>query len=111
MKFNKQKLNLFKRSVKFWWQRRVRGWDDSDTWSLDYSLPKVILPRLKRFKKLKIGVPEELSVQEWNSILDKMIAAFEFAGSEKRWLSEHKEYENHQEGLDLFAKYYWNLWW
>jgi hypothetical protein len=101
-----------KRSIKHWWQRRIRGWDDQDTWSLDHSLPKVILPRLKRFRKLTIGYPSALnSMEEWHEILDKMIAAFEFYGSEKRWTEQASEYEKHCEGIELFAKWYGALWW
>jgi hypothetical protein len=101
----------WKRSFRFFLQRRTRGWDDGDTFSLDYSLAKVILPRLKRFKKLTIAVPCELEEKEWHDILDKMIAAFEFSGSESRWSADQEEFLKHQEGLDLFAQYYWALWW
>jgi hypothetical protein len=36
-----------KRNTKFFWQRCRRGFDDSEAWSLDQSLARVILPRLK----------------------------------------------------------------
>jgi hypothetical protein len=100
-----------KRDIRFFWQRRTRGWDDGDTFSLDHSLAKVILPRLKRFKEVTIAYPSDMSEKEWAENLDKMIAAFEFAGSEERWMAGPKEYEKHQEGIDLFAKHYWGLWW
>lgn len=102
---------LIRRDIRFFYQRLTRGWDDSETWSLDASLPHVILPRLKRFKEITIGVPGDLSKEEWEQILDKMIAAFEFAGSEARWTAPASEFEKHQEGLDLFAKHYFGLWW
>ncbi len=100
-----------KRDLRFLYQRVTRGWDDGDTFSLDYSLGKVIAPRLKRFRQLTIATPGELSAQEWSEKLDKMIAAFEFAGSEARWNAGPEEYEKHEEGLKLFAEYYWALWW
>jgi hypothetical protein len=99
------------RAVKHWWQRRQRGWDDSDTWSLDHSVAKLILPRLKRFREVTIGYPGQMSEQEWDAILLKMIAAFEFAASEERWSASHTEYQKHQEGINLFAEYFWHLWW
>jgi hypothetical protein len=105
------KIRLFKRSIKYFWQRHTRGWDDSETWSLDYSLAKIVLPRLKRFKEIGFAIPVPLSEEEWFSTLDKMIAAFEFAASEKRWSAGPEEYEKHNEGLMLFAQYYWALWW
>ncbi len=100
-----------KRDIRFWWQRRTRGWDDGDTFSLDHSLAKVILPRLKRFKEVTIAHPSDMSEKEWEEKLDKMIAAFEFAGSEERWMAKPEEYTKHQEGINLFAEYYWALWW
>lgn len=100
-----------KRDIRFFWQRRTRGWDDGDTFSLDYSLGKLIAPRLRRFKEVTIARPHDVEEKEWEEMLNKMIAAFEFAGSEERWLAKPEEYEKHQEGIDLFAKYYWALWW
>lgn len=105
----KRNLN---RSVRFFWQRLTRGWDDSETWSLDYSLSKLIAPRLKRFKEVTCGRPADTTEQQWNEDLDKMIAAFEFLGSEERWSNyDKKKWTEVQEGIDLFAKNYIGLWW
>jgi hypothetical protein len=101
----------WKREFRFFFQRMTRGWDDGQTFSLDYSLGKLIAPRLKRFKELTIGVPGDMTEQEWAEKLDKMIDFFEFAGSEYRWSAGPEEYDKHQEGLELFVKHYWNLWW
>ncbi len=101
-----------KRSIRFFFQRLTRGWDDSETWSIDYSVSKLIAPRLKRFKELTCGVPYGTSETEWHEQLDKMIAAFEFLGSEERWECMDKNKWNEvQEGIDLFSKHYINLWW
>lgn len=102
---------LKKRSFRFLQQRLTRGWDDSETWSLDYSLAKLILPRLKRFRQITIATPGYLEEAEWQEKLDKMIAAFEFGASEERWSAGPEEYKKHEEGLKLFAEYYWALWW
>lgn len=50
-------LVLLKRKIKFFFQRVIRGWDDSETWSLDYEFYKWLLPRLKRFEELTIAYP------------------------------------------------------
>ncbi len=105
------KIKKYKRAIKFLWQKITRGWADDQTWSLDCSLPKYIVPRLKRFKELKVVTPYGMTDADWDTILDKMIAAFEFFGGEERWLDARKEYKKHQEGIDLFAKYYAALWW
>lgn len=110
----KRRLNnpkLLKRDVKFFWQRQIRGFDDGETFSLDYSLAQAILPRLQRFKEVTAGTPSDLDEVAWQAILDKMIAAFEFAGSEERWNAEPSAFILHQEGIDLFAKHYFSLWW
>jgi|SRR6185369_9639069 len=107
-------LSLKKRDIRFLRQRLTRGWDDGDTFSLDYSLAKLILPRLRRFKEITAGDYNTASPerQQWYDELDKMIAAFEWYGSEKRWAdNEFEKMKEHQEGLNLFAKYYGGLWW
>ena len=101
--------------VKLFYQRLLNGFDDSETYSLDFSLAQLILPRLKRFKELaadrgfKPGDYE--NIEDWHRDLDKMIAAFEFAGSDERWAAGNEEFAKAQEGLDLFAKNYFLLWW
>lgn len=109
MKFSSVRLS--KRSLRFLWQQLTRGWDDSETWSLDYSLGKIIAPRLKRFKEVQGGYPSDLTEQEWAKKIDKMIAAFEFAGSEARWNAGPEEYDKHQKGIELFAENFFGLWW
>lgn len=100
----------FKRGIKFLWQRIYRGWDDSDIWSLDFTIAKFIAPRLKLLRKEEMGYPSNMTLESWNADLDKMIAAFEFASSEGRWSAPHKEYDKHQDGINLFAKHFWSLW-
>ncbi len=102
---------LLKRDARFAWQRVTRGFDDSETFSLDYSLAQAILPRLRRFKEVAHATPSDIPEEEWNAILDKMISAFEFASSEARWNADESEYVRHQEGINLFAKHYFSLWW
>lgn len=110
MKFD---WNLIKRACVFWWQRRTRGFDDSETWSMDQTLSIHILPRLKRFKQVNNGTPYGLTEEQWNEILDKMIYSFEFASNEDKYFYSHKqwEYDKFKEGIKLFAKYFSALWW
>lgn len=118
-----------RRTVRYAWQRLTRGWDDSDMWSLDCSLAKLIAPRLRRFRDLDGGVfggipasycdtgsdgmpvATEAARNRYRADLDKMIAAFEFAASKERW-DEHRPevYARHDEGIKLFAEHFWSLW-
>lgn len=133
------KINfLFRKSTYvYFFQRRFRGWDDSDTWSLDYVIAKFIVPRLKRFKELKTGWPNNIvgesdkdCEEQWNQILDKMIRGFEWILMEDDYV--HQSFQDNKlpydkkmadvqkrlkkvdrevkEGLDLFKKYFRGLW-
>mgnify|MGYP003417378443 CR=1 FL=1 len=93
-------------------QRMENGFDDSETYSLDFVISQFILPRLKRFRELTNGFPSDLSsMTEWKIILDKMIAAFEL--DVKRFEGTFTDIEQKvlDEGFELFFKYYHSLWW
>lgn len=100
-------------SIKFFWQRLTRGFDDSATWSMDIHLAELILPRLKRFKELNTHTyPNGLTPEEWNIILDKMIFSFAYTLDDGRMFGafEESEYEKAKEGLGLFGQYFHALW-
>lgn len=99
----------FKRSIKFWFQRRIRGWDDSETWSLDYTIAKFILPRLKRYKEICKSHPCTFNEENWNEALDEMIYAME--RSVNRFNDFDTDWDRQQKGLALFFKYFNDLWW
>lgn len=88
-------------------QRLERGFDDSETWALDCTIAKFIEPRLRRFKEIKAGYPSIISEEKWDDILDKMIYAFECINKDTTYDNEDQV----NEGLDLFRKYFFNLWW
>jgi hypothetical protein len=100
-------FSLYKRAFKHYGQRLSRGWDDSDCWNLDETIAEFVLPRLKKFKENPFGCPSTLTEKEWDTILGKMVHAFE------KSLSFHltkEEDEEVQEGLNLFAEYFFSLW-
>lgn len=114
MKFGSRIVEIgLPRNILFFFQRLIRGWDDSETWSLDYSLAKLILPRLKRFREVTICTPVCFDTEkEWKETLDKMIWSFEFLASEDRWSElDGNKFDKAQEGLNLFAEHYMYLWW
>lgn len=100
------------RSIRLWWQRRTRGWDESDWWSLDITISKFVLPRLKEFRDKTISHPSDTSMTEWRSILDDMIYAHEYKANQ---FSDEFEHENWdwsrvKRGFELFGQYYRDLW-
>lgn len=90
----------------FQWIRN--GFPDSQVWNLDHSIAKYTLPRLKRLKEIQHGMPGDLSMKEWNSIIDKMITAFDKIV--KGYAYRYEDDKEVTEGLDLFRKYYFYLW-
>lgn len=58
---------------------RIDKWD---TWSMDNTLSLIIEPMLKQLKTTQNGYPSGLEEDEWNTILDKMIFAFESLNSD-----------------------------
>lgn len=85
--------------------------NDSDFYSLDYTLAYVIHPALVKFKEHKYrGYPHPLSEEEWEKILDKMILAFELIIKGTGWEIDRKKSYQVKEGLRLFGEWYTNLW-
>ena len=81
-----------------------------EVWNTDNVLAQFIAPRLQAFKALdKHGYPPGcMDMREWNNIIQKMIDAFELM----KYVHTPNPDENKtiEQGLDLFRKYYRNLW-
>lgn len=101
-------LDRIRRPIRYWWQRRTRGWDDSDLWSLDYTLSKYLAPRLRRLRDYTHSHPCDVTHEEWQAEIDKMAAAFEWCGSDERWCEQTPE--EVEQGLDLFRRRFFYLW-
>ena len=66
---------LLRRRIKFFFQRLFRGWDNSETWDLEYSFHKWLLPRLKKFRELTCAYPCFYNkLDDWQKELDRRIA-------------------------------------
>lgn len=117
----------YKKYVK---QIKTRGFADDELWNLDRTIAEFILPRLVEFAKNGGSVPFELYpigytnslgtkkqvrierevAAKWEKILNKMIRSFELYNNEKFYSLDRAKYGIIQEGLDLFSKYFMNLW-
>lgn len=96
---------------KKWLKRSGKYINPRDTWNLDVTISEFIIPRLELFRKVTCGRPQEFStMEEWYSIIDKMIAAFRMLSDEKLWNSKDEE-NVIEDGLGLFCKYLRHLWW
>lgn len=94
------------RREKYRKQRKERGFDDSELWSLDETIIAFTLPRLRAFRDYTQSFPLDDSVssfEDWQKAIDKMIFAMENYGT--------FIYQNEvDEGIDLFLKYFKTLW-
>lgn len=99
-----------KREGKYMNQRKTRGFDDSELWSLDCTICKFIAPRLKAFiEKYTEFCPSMFmdDPSEWVDILNKMLYAFEHYDVHYKLEDDADKID---EGLDLFRKYFNSLW-
>jgi hypothetical protein len=114
------KMSSWSRCWRFFWQRRNRGFDDSELWSLDYTCAKLMAPRLRAFIDYGIcGVPSKLAepsieegTDEWREILEKIQKAFQAIVDcdSAMYMLTDKEHKEIEEGLDLFREYFFHLW-
>lgn len=81
-----------------------------EIWNTYHILARDIVPRLQAFKALdKHGIPGDLKdMKQWNSIIQKMIDTFELMKYNTSFAAE--ENKTISKGLELFCKYYRNLW-
>ena len=88
-------------------QRLERGFDDSELWCLNNTTSSFILPRLKAFKEKHFSTPENMTSDEWDNILERIIIAFEIVRKDDPTEEEMYKMEC---GLKLFARYLKNMW-
>jgi len=120
---------IYKRFVKWPYQRLTRGFDDRELWSLYNTISEFVLPRLKAYKKTThfYGYPAELEDgntknpdEVWDNMLDEMIWAHEFVAANNGmdmpdypWDDKERRdsWENRYEaGMALYTKYYRGIW-
>lgn len=99
-----------KRQAKWRKQRKKYGYDTTELWSLDSTIAKFILPRLKAFRSFRCGYPGALnSREEWDAILDVMIQGFEIQADDSRW-HEYGADNKIDAGIKVFCEWYCALW-
>jgi hypothetical protein len=107
------RYHRIKSAIVWFFQRLTRGWDDRELWSLDCTLAKHALPRLRRFRATLHGHPGEITHEEWESILDKMIWSMDYIAGDRQWGHNDQWQEDEKrcdEGIALFGKYFRGLW-
>lgn len=107
-----------KRYNRFKNQLKTNGFCDAETWGLDSVICQFVLPRLQRFKMLNNGHPSGFTPEQWDATIDKMIFAFDWSlNFEDRGYyklsgeEQQAKWKQYEEGMELFAKYFRDLWW
>jgi hypothetical protein len=94
-------------------QAEEQGFDNTEIWNLFVTIAKFLVPRLKVYRRDFMSFPSELTVEEWQEILDKMIEGFELIANdhfELDYKEQLKYRAKEQEAVDLLHKYYFHLW-
>ena len=114
--------------LRLTWQIWNKGWCDAESWDFSKSVAPKVLSRLKVYKEqhncsfVRKDMPTSHTKEETEAILDKMIYSFdclcakeeadENVVMDREWFQKNKEKsEKIQEGLELFGKYFMELWW
>lgn len=102
-------------------QLKNKGFSLTETWNLNVVIAKFILPRLICFREENRGYPSFLETPErWDEILDKMIFAFDWFMDHENLIEKYnrlsekeqtKLWKQYEEGMQLFAKHFMELWW
>lgn len=138
MKYRPIKNMMEKKTNKKGWKKyqkqlNEKGFSDSDMWSFDITLAEYILPRLIRFRLMVQGYPGALSshteadnssviedssdevfkngMDRWCDTIEQMIIAFKIiVDKQDYFMFKDDDKVIVDVGLDLFRKYYFNLW-
>lgn len=96
------------RNAVFSKQFEKQGFDDSVTWSLDESIIKFILPRLKRYYEI---ATEVIKIEpDFKEAIEYMIYGFEFM-SQPNSDVDSRYGEICQKTFQYMGKYFSALWW
>ena len=80
-----------------------------DLWHIPSALAEWIIPRLGLFKKNIISYPPNLTPEEWEEIIDKILESHRIIAADDIGVELKREKEL-EEGLKLFSEYYLHLW-
>ena len=127
---------LYRRLIKWPWQRLTRGFDDRELWNLDMTIAKFVVPRLKEFLNYSGGWPHAMAEEEtefniagiedltpeekWDKVLSEMLWAMEYASD--NYGEDRDDYpfrdpearkklkDRYENGMRLFAEYFSAMW-
>lgn len=94
------------REKEFIKQRQLRGFDDSETWSLVNSISGFIIPRLERFLEITDNK------NEFTTDCELFLSALKLIQRDNGcWIFTEEEQKIVNDGIDVFPKIFMGLWW
>jgi hypothetical protein len=107
------RIRRFPYEVKYWWQRRTRGFGDDELRNLDLTIAQFTLPRLKAFRNVGLVSYNDQAgtYEDWLAEIDEMVYAMQAVIDDNCAEStEHIDYERMRKGLELFGLRFRSLW-
>lgn len=97
------------------WQRLRLGFWPDEVWSLDQTVARFILPRLRYLREIEHGYPDDGEPDaevRWHATLDEIEWALDFIADDERFYgpSTVEAQERMAEGLRLLGKHFTSLW-
>lgn len=116
-------IRTIKRDIKYWFQRRIRGWSDDETWNLDYEFIKWINSRFKKYKEKAIDTVDleyykfKHKRKEYTQLqlIDRVIELTDEMLTDEYWDLIYTDAERLEkikdEVFDIFKLIYGAMWW
>ena len=120
---NIMSIRTVKRDIKYWLQRRIRGWSDDETWNLDYEFIKWVNSRFKKYKEKASKIVDlefhrfEYEGKEYTQLqlIDRVIELTDEMLTDEYWDLIHTDAERLEkikdEVFDIFKLIYGVMWW
>lgn len=116
-------LRIIIRNIKYWFQRRTRGWSDDETWNLNYEFILWLNSRFKKYREQAIKMVDleyyrfeyKDNVYTQLQVIDRIIELTDYIINndyyEMMWSDiEHLEAMKN-EIFDLFKMSFGAMWW
>ena len=106
-----KQLGRVKSTIKHFFQRLIKGYDDSETWNMDLSFYRWLYPRLKRFTILCDNYPARCkNLSEWTDEIEDIVDLLRKIINEDYFFSIESD-EDKRKVMDWFHNNVDHLWW
>ena len=116
-------LHIIMRNIKYWFQRRTRGWSDDETWNLNYEFILWLNSRFKKYREQAIKIVNlEYYKFEYKDkiytqlqVIDRIIELTDYIINndyyEMMWSDVERLEAMKNEIFDLFKMSFGAMWW